>query len=256
VSEPLNPVTLTVSPIEGLPEVEPGFDLGAALASATELADGDVVAISQKVVSKAEGRLVELDSVRPGPEAIELAGELDRDPRVVEVVLAESATVVRADRDRGILITETRHGFICANSGVDSSNAPDGDVLVLLPEDPDRSAREIRAAIFDQTGTRPAVVISDSFGRAWRLGQVEVAIGCAGLDPLDDWRGRTDSSGRELAATEIGIADQIASAADLARNKTSRTPAVRVRGLGRFIRLDDGPGCAGQLRPAGEDLFR
>jgi coenzyme F420-0:L-glutamate ligase/coenzyme F420-1:gamma-L-glutamate ligase len=256
VAEAGGPTELTVSPIEGLPEVEPGFDLGSALARATELADGDVVAISQKVVSKAEGRLVELDSVRPGPKAVELAGELDRDPRVVEVILAESASVVRTDRERGILITETRHGFICANSGIDSSNAPDEGVLVLLPEDPDRSARAIRAAIFERAGTRPAIVISDSFGRAWRLGQVEVAIGCAGLDPLDDWRGKADSSGRELTATEIGIADEIASAADLVRNKTSRTPAVRIRGLDRFVRLDDGPGCAGQIRPAGEDLFR
>lgn len=234
----------------------PGFDLGQALAGAIDLEDGDVVAISQKVVSKAEGRLVPLDSIEPGPEATQLAAELDRDPRLVEVVLGESSAVVRADRDRGILITETHHGFICANAGVDASNSPADGVVVLLPEDPDRSAREIRARIFELTDSRPAVVISDSFGRAWRLGQVEVAIGCAGLDPLDDWRGRADSSGRELTATEIGVADQVASAADLARDKTSRTPAVRIRGLGRLVRPDDGPGCSGQLRTADEDLFR
>lgn len=256
MSELGEPGELTVTPLTGLPEVTPGFDLGRALVDATDFRDGDVVAISQKVISKAEGRLVAIDSVEPGGQATELAGELDRDPREVEVILGESASVVRADRDRGILITETRHGFICANAGVDASNSPTEGVLVLLPENPDRSAREIRARIFELTGARPAVVISDSFGRAWRLGQVEVAIGCAGLDPLDDWRGRPDGSGRELTATEIGIADEVASAADLARNKTSRTPAVKIRGLGRFIRADDGPGCRGQLRTAEEDLFR
>lgn len=250
------PGGISVVAIGGLPEIEPGFDLGAALTDAIELGDEDVLAISQKAVSKAEGRIVDLGKVEPGEEAIELATELDRDPRFVEVVLGESTEVIRADPGRGILITETRHGFICANAGVDSSNAPSDGVVVLLPEDPDLSARAIRSRISDLTGNRPAVVISDSFGRAWRLGQVEVAIGCAGLDPLDDWRGRHDSAGRELAATAIGIADQIASAADLARDKTSRTPAVRVSGLGRFVRPDDGPGCAGQLRPPGEDLFR
>lgn len=242
--------------IEGLPEITPGFDLGASLAGATELAEGDVVAISQKAISKAEGRIVGLGGVEPGPEAIALANRLDRDPRLVEVVLGESREIIRTDTERGILITETHHGFICANAGVDGSNAPDGDSVVLLPVDPDRSAREIRARVAELTGERPAVIVSDSFGRAWRLGQVEVAIGCAGLDPLDDWRGRADSGGRELKATSIGIADEIASAADLARNKTSRTPAVVVRGLGRFVRPDDGPGCGGQLRPPGEDLFR
>jgi len=154
------------------------------------------------------------------------------------------------------VITETGHGFICANAGIDSSNSGGDDRVILLPEDPDRSARGIRQAIERTCGERPAVVISDSFGRAWRLGQVEVAIGCAGLDPLDDWRGRPDSGGRELAATEIGIADELAAAADLARDKTSRTPAVMIEGLERFVRLDDGPGCSSQLRPRDEDLFR
>ncbi len=253
VSEPTG---ISVEALRGLPEVTPGFDLGAALADAIDLSDGDVLAISQKVVSKAEGRIVDLDGVEPGSEAIELGTRLDKDPKLVEVVLSESRAVIRTDAERGILITETHHGFICANAGVDASNAPADGSVVLLPADPDRSAREIRAKIAALKGSRPAVVISDSFGRAWRLGQVEVAIGCAGLDPLDDWRGRKDTVGRELTATTIGIADQIASAADLVRDKTSRTPAVRVRGLSRFVRPDDGPGCGGQLRPPGEDLFR
>lgn len=242
--------------VEGLPEIEPGFDLAAALTASIELTDGDVLAISQKAVSKAEGRIVDLGAIEPGPKALELASELDRDPRLIEVVMRESREVIRTDAERGILITETHHGFICANAGVDASNTPGLESVVLLPVDPDLSARRLRSEIAELTGQRPAVVISDSFGRAWRLGQVEVAIGCAGLDPLDDWRGRKDSVGRELTATTIGVADQIASAADLARDKTSRTPAVRVRGLARLVLPDDGPGCSGQLRPPGEDLFR
>lgn len=250
------PGPVRMTPVEGIPEVTPGFDLGGAIARAGVPTDEDVFVVSQKVVSKAEGRLVYLDDVTPGDRAMALAAELDRDPRLVELVLSESSSVVRTDRDRGILITETSHGFVCANAGVDTSNAGREGQVVLLPEDPDRSAREIRAAITNSCQARPAVVISDSFGRAWRLGQVEVAIGCAGLDPLDDWRGRPDLGGRELTATEIGIADELAAAADLARNKISRTPAVKVEGMGRFVRPDDGPGCSGQIRPRDEDLFR
>lgn len=250
------PGPVRISPVEGLPEIEPGFELGRAIAKSGRPGYGDVVVISQKAVSKAEGRVVDLADVQPGAEAASLSAELDRDPRLIELILAESRSVVRLDGERGILITETSHGFVCANAGIDSSNSGGDDLVVLLPEDPDRSAREIRQAIAEQCGARPAVVVSDSFGRAWRLGQVEVAIGCAGLDPLDDWRGRPDSGGRELAATEIGIADELAAAADLARDKTSRTPAVLIEGLGRFVRLDDGPGCSTQLRRRDEDLFR
>jgi coenzyme F420-0:L-glutamate ligase/coenzyme F420-1:gamma-L-glutamate ligase len=250
------PGPVRIAPIGGMPEVGAGFGLGEAIARAAVPGSEDIVVISQKVVSKAEGRVVDLAAVEPGSEAAALASDLDRDPRLVELILAESRSVVRADRERGILITETAHGFICANAGIDSSNSGGPDRVVLLPEDPDRSARQVREAIEKAGGERPAVVVSDSFGRAWRIGQVEVAIGCAGLDPLDDWRGRPDSGGRELTATEIGIADQVAAAADLARDKTSRTPAVVVEGLGRFVRPDHGPGCAGQIRPSDEDLFR
>jgi coenzyme F420-0:L-glutamate ligase / coenzyme F420-1:gamma-L-glutamate ligase len=250
------PDDIRIRPLEGLAEVSPGDDLAACLAGLAPLEDGDILAVSQKVVSKQEGRIVSLGSVDPGSRAVALADELDRDARLVELILRESVEVVRTDADRGILITETRHGFICANAGIDSSNVPGDDTVVLLPEDPDGSARRLRNGIGEACGVRPAIVISDSFGRAWRLGQAEVAIGCAGIEPLDDWRGRTDSQGRELAATLIATADQVAAAADLGRDKTSRTPAVLVRGLGHLVTEADGPGCAAQLRPAGEDLFR
>lgn len=247
---------ILIRPLNGLPEVLPGDDLAHALTALTPISEGDILAVSQKVISKQEGRLVNLEDVSPGPQAAALAAELDRDPRLVELILEESAEVVRTDAERGILITETRHGFICANAGIDSSNAPGEETVVLLPEDSDRSARRLRAGIGEACGARPAIVISDSFGRAWRLGQSEVAIGCAGIEPLDDWRGRADSQGRELSATVIATADQVAAAADLGRNKTSRTPAVLIRGLGHLVTEADGPGCAAQLRPPGEDLFR
>lgn len=246
----------SVRPVEGLPEVDEGFNLGAAIAGLGDLSSGDVVAISQKVVSKAEGRSVGLGSIDPGQEAAQLAQELGKDPRLVDLILREATTVVRTDPERGILITETRHGFICANSGIDASNVEGEDTVLLLPEDADASACRIRDEIEAAASVRPAVLVSDSFGRAWRTGQAEVAIGCAGLTVIDDWRGRTDSHGRELAATMIAVADQVAAAADLARDKTSRTPAVIVSGLDRYVTADDGPGCISQLRDRNEDLFR
>jgi coenzyme F420-0:L-glutamate ligase/coenzyme F420-1:gamma-L-glutamate ligase len=168
----------------------------------------------------------------------------------VEVVLRESAEVVRAAR--GVLICRTRHGFVCANAGVDASNAAGTDELILLPADPDASARRLRAAL----PGRPAVVIADSFGRAWRHGQCDVAIGVAGLAPLEDWRGRTDAVGRELKATWIAVADELAAAADLARTKDGGLPLVLIRGAGRHVTAEDGPGAAALLRPEAEDLFR
>jgi coenzyme F420-0:L-glutamate ligase/coenzyme F420-1:gamma-L-glutamate ligase len=254
------PAEVHAIPLPGLPEIQSGDDLGATVAGAATSAglelDGCVLAISQKVVSKAEGRVVELGSVAAGEAARGLAGRTGRDPRLCELILSESRELIRVDEQRGIVIVETQHGFICANAGIDSSNSSGPESVVLLPEDPDASARRIRDEVERQSGARPAVVVSDSFGRAWRLGQGEVAIGCAGIDPLDDWRGLTDSDGRELAATVIAVADQIAGAADLARSKTSRTPAVLVRGVERFVIEGDGPGCVAQLRPAAEDLFR
>jgi coenzyme F420-0:L-glutamate ligase/coenzyme F420-1:gamma-L-glutamate ligase len=211
-----------------------------------------VLVVAHKVVSKAEGRLRRLGEVEAGERARELAAALDKDPRAVQVVLDESAEVLREER---VLICVTPHGFVCANAGVDSSNAPAG-TLVLLPVDPDASARALRARIAELRGVRPAVIVSDSFGRAWRTGQTDVAIGAAGIVPVDDWRGRSDSGGRELRATAIGVADSIAGAADLARTKDSRRPAVLVSGLGRFVTADDGPGAAALRRARDEDLFR
>jgi coenzyme F420-0:L-glutamate ligase / coenzyme F420-1:gamma-L-glutamate ligase len=171
----------------------------------------------------------------------------------VQAVLDESVELVRAER--GVLIARTRHGLVCANAGIDQSNAAAAGELVLLPEDPDGSARTIRAAVAAARGVRPAVVITDSFGRAWRLGQTDVAIGAAGLRILDDWRGRPDGAGRELRVTTVAVADAVAAAADLARSKDSREPAVLVRGLGRFVSDDDGPGAASLRRPRELDLF-
>jgi coenzyme F420-0:L-glutamate ligase/coenzyme F420-1:gamma-L-glutamate ligase len=213
-----------------------------------------VLVVAHKVVSKAEGRLRRLPDVEPSDQARTLAREHGKDPRAVQVVLDETATLLRAER--GVLICVTRHGFVCANAGVDASNAADADELILLPEDPDGSARALRARLRELRGVAPAVIVSDSFGRAWRLGQTDVAIGVAGLDPVDDWRGRRDSVGRELRATAIAVADSIAAAADLARAKDSRQPAVLVRGSGQPVSEHDGPGAAALRRPVEEDMFR
>jgi len=248
-----------IVPVPGLPEVVEGDALGALIASALEgaglrLRDDDVVCISQKVVSKAEGMTRALAEVEPGEEAARLAAELGKDPRLVELILSETARVVRAQR--GVLITETNHGLVCANAGIDSSNVPGEGTVTLLPVDPDASARRVRAELADATGARPAVIVADSFGRPWRVGQTEVAIGCAGLEPVDDWRGSRDRDGRGLAATAIAIADELAAAADLARDKSSGTPVVIVRGAGRHRIVADGPGAAALRRAADADLFR
>ncbi len=250
-----SPGELRVVPVSGLPEFTEGMAVGTEIAARAEPLDGDVVVVSQKIVSKAERRIRRLSSVTPGREARRLAAELGKEPALVELILAESREVLRAER--GVLITETRHGFVCANAGIDSSNLPEEGTVALLPEDPDASARRIRAEVVGEPRLPAiAVVISDSFGRAWRLGQVEVAIGCAGIAPLDDWRGRADTSGRELEATQIAIADEAAAAADLVRNKTSRVPAAIVRGLASHVTPDDGPGAAALRRARKEDLFR
>lgn len=241
---------LRVLPVEGMPEVREGDEVGALISERIELQDGDVVVISQKVVSKAEGMVRRLTEVDPSEKARDLANKLGKEAELVELVLSESKEVLRAER--GVLITETKHGFVCANAGIDASNLPEDGTVCLLPQDPDASARRIRAELVDSI----AVVIADSFGRAWRLGQAEVAIGCAGLAPLDDWRGRRDTHGRELAATAIAVADQIAAAADLVRSKDSGVPAAIVRGLDHHVMAEDGPGAGVLRRPPAEDLFR
>jgi coenzyme F420-0:L-glutamate ligase/coenzyme F420-1:gamma-L-glutamate ligase len=244
---------VTLAALPGVPEVRPGDDLAALLTAAAGRLEGslrahDVLAVAHKVVSKAEGRVVPLAGVFPGWEARALADEHGKDPRHVQVILDEAAEVLRADRGR--LICRTRHGFVCANAGVDASNAGAPDALVLLPEDPDASARALRRAL------GCAVLITDSFGRAWRTGQAEVAIGCAGLCAVEDWRGRPDAHGRVLAATVIAIADEAAAAADLVRGKDTREPAVRIRGLERHVTDEDGAGAAALVRALEDDLFR
>jgi coenzyme F420-0:L-glutamate ligase / coenzyme F420-1:gamma-L-glutamate ligase len=245
---------LRVFGVDGLPEVTEGTSIGAEIAARAGLRDGDVVVVAQKIVSKAEGRIARLSAAIPGAEARRLAAVLGKEPALVELILAESREVLRAERS--VLITETHHGFVCANAGIDTSNLPEEGTVSLLPEDPDASARRIRNEIREAAGIAPAVIVADSFGRAWRLGQAEVAIGCAGIAPLDDWRGRSDASGRRLEATLIAIADEAAAAADLIRNKASRTPASIIRGISRHVTSDDGPGAAGLRRPRDQDLFR
>ena len=247
---------LLVRALAPLPDVRAGDDLGALIAAAAgdDLSDGDILVVAHKVVSKAEGRLRRLAEIEAGPRATALAGDRGKDPRLVQAVLDESAEVLRAHE--GTLICQTHHGFVCANAGVDQSNASREGELILLPSDPDESARRLRAALATALDARPAVVIADSFGRAWRLGQVDVALGAAGLTPLDPWAGRPDAYGRTLNATTIAVADAVAAAADLARDKDSRRPVVLVRGLERFVTPDDGPGAAALRRPRELDLFR
>jgi coenzyme F420-0:L-glutamate ligase / coenzyme F420-1:gamma-L-glutamate ligase len=248
---------MTAVALEGLPEIRQGDDLAALLADVMPSGsptDGDVLVLAHKVVSKAEGRTRTLSSVVPDQRATELAARLGKDARHVQVILDESREVRRAAH--GVLIAVTHHGFVCANAGVDASNAPDDDTVILLPVDPDRSARELRARLSARLGASLAVLITDSFGRAWRQGQCDVAIGCAGLGPLDDWRGLTDSHGRELKATLIAAADELAAAADLARTKVAMEPAVLVSGADRHVSADDGPGAAALIRSPDQDLFR
>jgi len=225
--------SISILGIPGLPEVRPGDDLASTIASTVRLAgddlrDQDIVVIAQKIVSKAEGRLVRLSSITPSPAAAQWAKEFDKDARVVEVVLAESRRVVRMER--GIVISETSHGFVCANAGVDTSNVPDGYVS-LLPEDPDKSAARIRDSLERELGVKLAVVICDTFGRPWREGLVNVAIGVAGIAPLIDYRGQVDSYGRALHVTVIAIADELASAAELVMKKRDGVPVAVVRGF-------------------------
>lgn len=232
----------------GLPEIQQGDDLAALIGGAVELEDGDVVVIAQKVVSKSEGRIVRLAEVDPSERAREIAG--DEDARRIEVILREAARVVRVRPP--LVIAETTHGFICASAGVDSSNAPEAGTLVLLPEDPDASAHRIRERLRELTSREVAVLVSDSFGRPWRQGTTDVALGAAGLQVLLDLRGRRDPAGYELHYTMIAIADEIAGAAELAMGKTEGIPAAVVRGLDVA-----GEGRARDLViPEERDLFR
>jgi coenzyme F420-0:L-glutamate ligase/coenzyme F420-1:gamma-L-glutamate ligase len=246
--------TLDAFALSGLPEIAAGDDLAALIAGATAaLGDTDIVVVAHKAVSKAQGRIRRLADIEPSDRAVELAAEHAKDPRHVQAILDEAAELVRAER--GVLIVRTRDGFVCANAGIDESNAPASGTLVLLPLDPDGAARELRSRLRELTGHTPGVVITDSFGRAWRHGQLDCAIGVAGLRPLDDWTGRRDRRGRELHASMIAVADAVAATADLVRAKDSGEPVVIVRGLGEHVHAQDGPGAAALLRSRAEDLF-
>jgi len=236
---------LRVTPVAGLPEIGAGDDLGALIAGAVELAAGDVVVVAQKVVSKAEGRVLDLADVEPRPEAVEIAGT-GEDPRFIEVVLQEAVRIVR--RRGSLLVCETRHGLVCASAGVDRSNAPGDDRVVLLPLDPDASAARIRTALPDGVG----VIVSDSFGRPFRQGTTDVAIGVAGIRPLLDLRGTPDASGYELRSTQIAVADEIAGAAQLVMGKLDGIPAAIVRGL----RMGGNGRGSDLVMPRERDLFR
>lgn len=232
--DPVTPARIELLALEGIGEVVPGDDVGAlvveaAAANGVTLRGDDVLVVTQKIVSKAEDRLVELATVEPSAFATEWARRWDKDPRQVELVLRESASIVRMGPG-GLIISRTRHGLVCANAGVDVSNVGGGAVASLLPRDPDASARAIRSVVRARAGVVPAVVISDSFGRPWRNGIVNVAVGSAGIEALVDLRGEPDAAGREMKATVIAVADQLASAADLAGGKVEQRPVVVVRG--------------------------
>ena len=246
---------IEVRPIVGLGEIEPGTDLAALIAAAAEehgsaLRDGDILVVTQKIVSKAEGCVVELDSVEPSPLAREWATRWSKDARVVELVLRQSRRIVRMDR--GVIISETHHGWVCANAGVDCSNVGGGRAT-LLPPDPDASAERIRAALFGLTGAQLGVVISDTFGGAWREGQTNVAIGVAGVEALRHFEGQLDPTGYELRVTMLATADELAAAAELVMGKVDAVPVALVRGLERAL----GSGSSRELvRPAANDMFR
>lgn len=247
--------SVEILPIPGLPEFTEGDDLAAEIVAAARRArikfeDGDVLVIAQKIVSKSEGRLTKLADVTASPQALQLAAKLKKDPRLIEVIVRESRRIVRSGP---VLIVETHHGFVCANAGVDQSNIPGIDVVSLLPRDPDASARRLAAALRKLTGKRIAVIISDTFGRPWRLGLINVAIGAAGVPALLDLRGTRDLHGKDLHATIIAVADELAATAGLLMLKAAAIPAVIVRGY-RY-RFTEDP-AARIIRPANEDLFR
>ncbi len=244
-----------IFPLPGLPEVKAGDDLSRLIVAAARsqdlgIAEGDVFVVAQKIVSKAEGRIVRLDSIAPSERAWAWAKTWNKDARVIELVLREGKRIVRMER--GVIIAETQHGFVCANAGVDVSNAEDG-TAILLPENPDASARMLQAQLSAAFAIQVGVIISDTFGRAWREGLVNVALGVAGLAPLIDYRGQTDANGKLLQATIIAIADEIASAAELVMGKAERIPVAIVRGARTDTRSGSG---ADLIRPADKDLFR
>lgn len=246
---------LCLFPIPGLPEIRKGQDLAKSVVAAARkvglrFEEGDVLVVAQKIVSKAEGSVVSLATVQPSEHAQALGAQLKKDPRAVELVLQESRRILRTER---VLITETRHGFVCANAGIDHSNVPGEDSVTLLPRDPDGSAEKLAEGLRKRTGKRIGVIISDTFGRPWRLGLTDVAIGAAGLPVLLDLRGTRDREGKLLMATVLAVADELAAAAGLLMGKSEGMPAVLIRGY-RYKCTSEK--AARILRPASEDLFR
>ena len=244
-----------IFPLRGLPEIRPGDDIAGAIAQAVRahemrIVEDDIFVVAQKIVSKAEGRIVSLDQVAPSERARVWAQEWNKDARVVELVLRESKRIVRMER--GVIITETRQGFVCANAGIDVSNAGEG-TAILLPDDPDVSARALHVALSKVFACHVGVIVSDTFGRAWREGLVNVALGVAGLSDLIDYRGQTDANGKPLQATVIAVADELAAAAELVMGKSDRIPVAIVRGANLGSRSGSG---ADLIRPAEKDLFR
>ncbi len=253
---PASPREVTLTSLRGLPEVRPGDDVAemlwtVAARQGLHFLDGDVLVVAHKVISKAEGRLVDLKTVVPSAFARRAAAELNKDPRLVEVILGETRRIVRLDR--GVLVAETHQGLVCANAGVDQSNVPGDGMVALLPRDPDASARALRKALEDRAGCRLGVILADTFGRPWREGLVNVAVGVSGMPALLDYRGQVDPHGFLLVGTQMAVADEVASAAELLMGKVDRVPAVLVRGL----TLPEGDGRAADLQRAAErDIFR
>jgi coenzyme F420-0:L-glutamate ligase/coenzyme F420-1:gamma-L-glutamate ligase len=253
--------TISIVPVKGIPEIKPGDDLvklvaTALVAEGISIRDEDILVFAQKIISKAEGRIVKLREVEPSPFALTLAKEVSKDPRLVEVILSETRKIIKMDQrkpEKGRLIVETRGGVISANAGVDASNVSGGESVTLLPVDSDESAERLRAGFKTETGADVAVVIIDTVGRPWREGLVDIAIGCSGIKPLKDLRGRWDSKGLVLTATVMAVADEIASAAGLAMEKTDAIPVVIVRGY----EFEKGEGGAREIiRKPEDDLFR
>jgi coenzyme F420-0:L-glutamate ligase/coenzyme F420-1:gamma-L-glutamate ligase len=247
--------SIEIVPLAGLPEFKSGDDLAEFIAAAVRennlrVGDGDIFVVAQKIVSKSEGKIVALDSVKPSARAVEWAEQYQRDPRVIEIVLREASRIIKMER--GVIVAETRHGFVCANAGVDVSNVAEG-FAVLLPDDPDRAAADLHAKLSSAFGAHTPVVVSDTFGRPWREGLVNVALGVAGISPMEDYRGTRDASGKELHATVIAIADEIASAAELVMRKSERIPVAIVKGIPNRGRGGSGTDL---IRKKENDLFR
>ncbi|MBI2486041.1 MAG: coenzyme F420-0:L-glutamate ligase [Deltaproteobacteria bacterium] len=255
-----HPKTISIIPIIGIPEIKPGDDLvrlvtEAAFKQDISITNGDLVVFAQKIISKAEGRVVKLSDVSPSPFAVQIASELNKDPQFVEVILGETKRIVKMDRklDRGMLIVESKQGIICANAGIDASNVSGGEMVTLLPIDPDESAKKLAEGFKEKLGVEVLVIITDTVGRPWREGLTEIAIGCWGMKPLKDYRGHSDSKGYKLSATLLAVADEIAGAAGLVMGKNDSVPVVIVRG---YTYEPGGVGARELIRKPEDDLFR